>query len=123
MSLWQEDLPYRTLPYCPSPWSDQKYLFAFRAALGEDDLTLPVIKDGEGLGAFEDGKWMERLLPIYDTALNFLSPIHYSSLKGALVEVSASVLYHVVEGEHKQGVYLQVREMQVLRPGRRGGTV
>ena len=81
------------------------------------------MNDGEGLVAFEDGRWIERLLPIYDNTLNFLSPTHYSSLKGALVEVAASVLYHAVDGKQEQGVYLQVREMEVLRPGRGEGAM
>lgn len=79
---------------------------------------LRVINNGESLSDFDDGKWTDRFLPIYDIAWNLLSPVHYSSLKGALVDVTASVLYHTVEGENQQAFYLQVHKMQVLKPGR-----
>ena len=81
-------------------------------------MMLPALNHGDGLADFDDGNWTDRFLPIYDRTGNFLAPVHYCSLKEALVEVSASALYQSVEGESQQGVYLQVHEMQVLRPGR-----
>ena len=81
-------------------------------------MLLPVINNGESLTDFDDGRWLERLLPIYDTSYNFLSPVHYESLTGALVEVSATAMYHTVKERDAQGVYLQVRDMEVLKPGR-----
>ena len=115
MSFSDEDVPYRTLPYRPSPSSDQQYSFAM-ARVDDRNMLLPVINNGDYLGSFDDGKWMDRLLPIYDHFCDFLSPVHYGSLTGALVEVSATVLHHCAEG--KEGVYMQVRDMKVLQPGR-----
>ena len=80
-------------------------------------MLLPVINNGETLTTFDDGRWLERLLPIYDSSWNFLSPVHYESLTGALVEISATAMYHTCEERGDQGVYLQVRNMQVLKPG------
>ena len=81
-------------------------------------MVLPVIRKGDGLDDFEDGRWTDRFLPIYDIAWNFLSPVYYSCLKGALVQLSAAVMYQAVDGANQQGVYLQVHEMQVLRHGK-----
>ena len=80
---------------------------------------LRVINNGDSLYDFDDGRWTDRFLPIYDLTGDFLSPMLYSSLKGALVDVAASVLYHTVGEEGRRGVYLQVAQMQVLKPGRR----
>lgn len=115
MSFYEEDIPYRTLPYRPSPTSDQQYMFALKRVQDQLDMMLTVINGGDSLSTFDDGKWLERLLPIYDNVWDFLSPVHYGSLTGALVEVSATAMYQ--EGEGEEGIYLQVREMHVLEPG------
>ena len=79
---------------------------------------LPVLNHGEALETLGDGRWTDRLLPLYDMTGNLISPVHYGSLKGALVEVSAAALYQTVDGLGQQGVYLQVHQMQVLDLGR-----
>ena len=115
-----EDATVRScLPYPLSPCSDQHYAFAQAEVDNEDAMTLPVVGDDDALLEFDDGMWRQRLLPIYDVCLNFLAPIHYSALAGALVFLNVCVLHNAVEDKSEEGFYLQVREMRVIKPGRR----
>ena len=78
---------------------------------------LPIVEDGDALLDFDDGRWMHRLLPIYDVTSNLLHPKHYGSLKGALVKISAVAVSKVDEEAMESGCYWQVKKMEVLRVG------
>lgn len=121
MTFGEDEIVRPCLPYCVSPWSDQHYAFARAGIDNEEIMRLPIISDYDRLYEFDDGDWRQRLLPIYDTSLNFLAPVHYSALTGALVFLNVCVLYRPVEAKGEEGFYLQVREMQVIKPGRRKG--
>ena len=47
-------------------------------------MVLPIIGAGDRLLDFNDGLWVQRLLPIYDYARNLLHPAHYDSLFGRI---------------------------------------
>ena len=85
----------------------------------EEDMVLPIIGPHDHLLDFDDGLWVQHLLPVYDYARNLLHPAHYDSLKGALVNVTVLAISKIDEERQEKGCYMQVRRMEVLRPGRR----
>ena len=108
-----------SLPWDLSPLSDHAYKFALANLQREEEMVLPIIGPHDHLLDFDDGLWVQRLLPIYDCAHNLIHPMHYDSLIGALVNVTVLVLSKTSVAGGDIELYLQVRSMEVLRPGKR----
>ena len=106
------------LPEIESPLSDQDFRFAWANCERQEEMMLPIVENGDALLDFDDGRWMHRLLPVYDVTGNLLHPKHYGSLKGALVKVSVIAMSRVDEVAREGGCYWQVEKMEVLRIGR-----
>ena len=102
------------IPNYASPLSDQDYWFAIANAQREEEMVLPIIEPEDALLDFEDGRWTQQLLPIYDIFDHLLHPKHYDSLIGALVDVTVNAVCKVDEEKKVKGCYLQVRKMQLL---------
>ena len=82
-------------------------------------IGVTIIEPEDALFDFEDGLWMQRLLPIYDIFDHLLHPKHYDSLIGALVDVTLNAVCKIDDEKKEQGCYLQVKKMPLLSEGQR----
>ena len=112
--------PHPPLPLIASPCTDQQYKFALRLIDDENEMSLPVVEEQDGLMFLDGAMWTQRLLPIYDTSMSLLSAKHYSSLTDALVTMTVLVLYKADPCTKEEGFYLQVRRMDLITPGIKG---